>query len=217
MNPGGARRTAIAAALCCAVGAAAGAGVRLERQTDGSLLMVNDEPAVPRRAPVDSRGRSEIDDLIEAQARAQSLDPALVHAVVTVESSYDPAARSRKGAMGLMQLMPATARSLDVDDPYDAEQNLRGGTTYLRRLLDRFGGDLELALAAYNAGPEAVDRYQGLPPYLETHGYVDRVLRLLRGEQERPAAGGARPGRRTFLHRDTAGRLIMTTARRQGS
>jgi soluble lytic murein transglycosylase len=210
-------RTAIAAALCFLVGAAAGAEVRLERQADGSLLMVNDAQAVPRWAPVDTRARSEIDNLIEAQARAQSLDPALVRAVVTVESSYDPAARSRKGAIGLMQLMPATARSLDVDDPYDAEQNLRGGTTYLRRMLDRFGGDLELALAAYNAGPEAVDRYKGLPPYLETHGYVDRVLRLLRGEEARPSAGVYRPGRRTFLHRDTAGRLVMTTDRPQGS
>ena len=92
--------------------------------------------------------------------------------------------------MGLMQLMPATARSLEVDDPYDPAENLRGGTTYLRRLLDRFGGDLELALAGYNAGPEAVDRYRGLPPYPETHGYVDRVLRLFRGEGV--AAGGWR-------------------------
>jgi len=90
---------------------------------------------------------AEIEQLIETHARAQSLDPELVRAVVTVESSYDPAALSRKGAMGLMQLMPATAAALEVDDPYDPEENLRGGTLYLRRMLDRFGGDLELALA----------------------------------------------------------------------
>jgi hypothetical protein len=114
--------------------------------------------------------------------------------------------------MGLMQLMPATARSLQVDNPYDPEDNLRGGTIYLRRLLDRFSGDLELALAGYNAGPDAVDRYRGLPPYPETHDYVDRVLRLFRGEGISRSAIRA-GGRRTYLHRDPAGRLVMTTAR----
>jgi soluble lytic murein transglycosylase-like protein len=163
------------------------------------------------------RSRPEIDGLIEAHARQQKLDPRLVHAVVNVESSYNPVARSTKGAMGLMQLMPATARSLQVDDPYDPEQNLRGGTVYLRRLLDRFDGDLELALAAYNAGPEAVDRYRGLPPYPETHEYVDRVMRLSRGEAPRTVAGVGRSGRRTYVHRDEAGRLVLSTVRPSGS
>ena len=211
------RRAAIAAAVCLALGASAGAEVRVERRADGSLVMVNDARATPRRVALSLRDRAEIEQLIEAEARAQSLDPALVHAVVTVESSYDPAARSQKGAMGLMQLMPATARSLQVSDPYDPAENLRGGTTYLRRLLDRFGGDLELALAGYNAGPEAVDRYRGLPPYPETHGYVDRVLRLWRGEEAPSTAAARRPARRTYVHRDASGRLVMTTARPEGS
>lgn len=217
MRGAGAPRTAILAALCCAVGVAAGAQVRIERQPDGRLLMINDSRGVPRRAAFGARDRSEIDELIETHARAQSLDPALVRAVVDVESSYDPAARSRRGAMGLMQLMPATARSLRVDDPYDPDENLRGGTTYLRRLLDRYGGDLKLALAGYNAGPEAVDRHRGLPPYPETHGYVDRVLRLFRGEGLPAVAARERPGRPTYVHRDAAGRLVMTTSRPAGS
>lgn len=212
-----ARRPVLAAALCFAVGAAGGAEVKLQRQPDGSLLMVNAPGPVPRQATGSLRARAEIDDLIEAHARRQSLDPALVHAVITVESSYNPAARSSDGAMGLMQLMPTTARSLRVEDPYDPEQNLRGGTTYLRRMLDRYGGDLALALAGYNAGPEAVDRYKGLPPYPETHSYVDRVLRLFRGEGLPPTAIGQRPARPTYLHRDASGRLVMTTTRPTGS
>ena len=212
-----ASRLLLAAALCLAVGAIGSAEVRIERQTDGSLRMINDPQAVPRQAAATVRARGEIDALIDTHARAQSLDPELVRAVVAVESSYDPAARSGKGAMGLMQLMPATARSLDVDDPYDPEENLRGGTVYLRRMLDRFGGDLELALAGYNAGPEAVDRYRGLPPYPETHGYVDRVLRRFRGQGLPPAVAGDRPGRRTYLSRDANGRLVMSTRRPTGS
>ena len=213
-------RPALAAALCVAVGAVGSAEVRVERRADGSLAMVNDARALPRPAAVSVRDRRELDELIETHARSQSLDPDLVRAVVAVESSYDPTARSRKGAMGLMQLMPATAQSLDVADPYDPEENLRGGTAYLRRMLDRFGGDLELALAGYNAGPEAVDRYNGLPPYPETHGYVDRVLRRFRGEGLPPGAAavaGPRPGRRTYLSRDANGRLVLTTSRPTGS
>jgi soluble lytic murein transglycosylase-like protein len=205
------RRSAIhtaAAALLGLVVAPAAAEVRLERLPDGTPVMSN--PGAPRRVAAVSRSQPEIKGMIDAQAHRQGLDPKLVHAVVRVESSYDPTALSRKGAMGLMQLMPETARSLEVDDPYDPEQNLRGGTAYLRHLLDRFGGDLELALASYNAGPEAVDRYRGLPPYPETHDYVDRVLRLFRGEGL-PAAAVRTRGRRTFLIRDAAGRLLLTT------
>ncbi|HEV8397723.1 MAG TPA: lytic transglycosylase domain-containing protein [Vicinamibacterales bacterium] len=115
------------------------------------------------------------DDLVVAHAQRHALRPELVRAVIQVESGYNPMATSPKGAMGLMQLMPATARALGVCNPYDPEENIRGGTAYLRRLLDKYEGNEQLALAAYNAGSGAVDRYGNVPPYRETRDYVRRV------------------------------------------
>ena len=119
------------------------------------------------------------DGLIGLTAREHSVSPALVKAVIAAESNFDSGAVSRAGAQGLMQLMPETARHLGVDDPFRADENVSGGTRYLRQMLDRYG-DLIRALAAYNAGPEAVDRYRGVPPYPETLDYVDRVLTYYR-------------------------------------
>ena len=119
------------------------------------------------------------DGLIGLTARANRLQPALVKAVIAAESNFDPDALSHKGAQGLMQLMPRTAASLGVEHPFHPVDNVRGGSLYLRQMLDRFG-DLERALAAYNAGPEAVDRHGGIPPYRETRAYVRRVLTYYR-------------------------------------
>ena len=105
------------------------------------------------------------------------LDPALVLEVVRAESNFDPRARSHKGALGLMQLIPATARRFGVEDPFEPSQNLRGGMAYLRWLMTRVDGDLRLALAGYNAGEAAVERHRGVPPYAETRAYVGRILR----------------------------------------
>lgn len=119
-----------------------------------------------------------IDAIINQAAVDQQLDPALVRAVAQVESGFNPRAVSPAGAKGIMQLMDPTARSLGVRDPFDAAQNVSGGVRYLRQMLQRFGGDERLALAAYNAGPGAVLRHGGVPPFPETQRYVSSVLAL---------------------------------------
>lgn len=116
--------------------------------------------------------------VIKKYATANGLPPALVSAVMRVESCYDQRAVSRSGARGLMQLMPATARELGVRDSFDAEQNIEGGVRYLGKMLKRFNHNLRLGLAAYNAGPEAVAAHKGVPPYPETVSYVSRILKL---------------------------------------
>ncbi len=205
---------ALAAALALfATAAAVDAGVKLVVGPDGRKAVVQDGSI--SRPPVRLEASPPaLRELIERYAEKQELEERLVLAVIQIESSFDPAARSHKGAMGLMQLMPDTARELAIDDPWDPEQNLRGGTQYLSRMLDRFGGDLEHALAAYNAGPSAVERYGGVPPYPETRTYVEKVMRLYRGEagyslaRQRPRRAS---GRRTYLFRDAQGRLRMST------
>jgi soluble lytic murein transglycosylase-like protein len=121
---------------------------------------------------------SEYDELILSQAKQYRLEPALVKAIVHAESSFNPLARSHKGAKGLMQLMPATARRFGVYDSYSPDENVGGGVKYLRWLFERFSGNIVHVIAGYNAGEGAVDRYGGIPPYSETQTYVRRVLRL---------------------------------------
>ena len=118
----------------------------------------------------------DIDYIIKDKADKYNLDEILIKAVIKAESGFNPNAVSKAGASGLMQLMPGTARGLGVEDIFDVEQNIEGGAKYLRGMLDRFDGDKSLALAAYNAGPNAVKRYGGIPPYQETQNYVKRVL-----------------------------------------
>jgi soluble lytic murein transglycosylase len=119
------------------------------------------------------------DPLIGDAAANEGIPPALVKAVIAAESAFDSGAVSRKGAQGLMQLMPRTAKQMGVSNPLEPAQNVRGGTSYLRSMIDRYG-DLGRALAAYNAGPTAVDRYGGIPPFQETRDYVERVLSYYR-------------------------------------
>ncbi|HSW12819.1 MAG TPA: lytic transglycosylase domain-containing protein [Solimonas sp.] len=119
--------------------------------------------------------------LVTKHAKAHGVPAALVRAVIRVESCFDPRAESRVGARGLMQLMPKTAAQLGVIDCFDADQNIAGGVRYLSQLLNRFDNDAHLAIAAYNAGPTAVDAYGGIPPFSETRRYVEKVLAEFRG------------------------------------
>lgn len=117
--------------------------------------------------------------LVHRIANEHYLDPELIKAVITAESNWDPFAVSRKGAMGLMQLMPSTASILNVRNPYDPEENIRAGIRYLKYLLDKFNGDIVLAIAAYNAGPKIVEKYGKIPPIDETLQYVKKVLSMI--------------------------------------
>jgi len=130
---------------------------------------------------------SEYHAIIHEKASMYDLDPSLIKAVITTESNWDKRAVSRKGAMGLMQLMPSTAVEMNVRNPYDPEENIEGGTKYLRYLLERFNGDLTLALAAYNAGPKTVEKFGYVPPITETKHYVNKVLSLYNGQKVFPS------------------------------
>lgn len=131
---------------------------------------------LPPLMPAYSSYLPEINNHIAEAAKYYELDRKLVQAVIQVESNYNPLALSPKGAQGLMQLMPGTAKDLQVGDPFNPRENINGGSRYLRYLLDLFNNDLNLALAAYNAGPERVNQFRGIPPYLETRNYVQKVM-----------------------------------------
>jgi soluble lytic murein transglycosylase-like protein len=154
---------------------------------DGSISLTN-VPSDSRYQKIEiessqfhaTLSEQELEPVIRRHSSQQQLHPALIRAVIKAESDFDPRAVSRSGAIGLMQLMPQTAMRMDVRDMYDPDDNVGGGAKYLRQLLNRFHGNLPLALAAYNAGENAVERYQALPPFDETRQYVRKVLRYYR-------------------------------------
>lgn len=137
------------------------------------------DPQAPERTVDPSvLERTPYGEIIAAMSEAHGVDPLLVRALIQVESNYRPKAKSHKGAMGLMQLMPATAREHKVRNPYDPKANIGAGVKHLKALIDRFDGALDMALAAYNAGEGAVKKFGGIPPYRETRTYVTRILSL---------------------------------------
>jgi soluble lytic murein transglycosylase-like protein len=143
-----------------------------ETRAKGSLAAAVFQPV---KADNVSLPAPEINDLVEQTASRHQIDPQLVHAIIKVESEYDPRAVSRKGAMGLMQLIPETAQRFGVANPFNPKENIEGGVSYLKHLLDLFRGDLFLSLAAYNAGEAAVQRFGGIPSFAETQNYVRKV------------------------------------------
>jgi len=190
--------TLLALGIGLSLSAPARAQIASQVDESGKLVFVNSEPAAhPPHRPVppgfhlakpgEAAGLSDagttvekvaperLDRIVRDASARHNLDPALVKAVIGVESNWNPAAVSRKGALGLMQLIPTTAGQLGVGNAFDPVQNVEGGATYLRSLLDRFHGDLELTLAAYNAGPGAVERSGGVPNIRETRSYVQKV------------------------------------------
>lgn len=172
-----------------------------------------EQPAADPAASPDNReiigsravSSADLDRIIEEAAQRHGVDANLVRAVVKVESGGNPRAVSRKGAMGLMQLMPGTARQLNVSNPFDPQQNVDAGVRHLRGLLDNYGGDVTLSVAAYNAGAGAVDRNGGVPPYRETRDYVKKIQRLY--GQDKVIGTGSAPMR---VYRDERGVLIAT-------
>jgi soluble lytic murein transglycosylase-like protein len=144
----------------------------------------NTDPLLPNFVRGKAFTQEQIDAAIDQAAARHNVDPSLVRAVIKVESNFNPNAVSRKGAMGLMQLMPQTARQLKVSNPFDPEQNVDAGVRHLKKLMESYGGDLRLSLAAYNAGAGAVARSAGVPHFAETRNYVRRITRLYLGESD---------------------------------
>lgn len=190
---------------------------------DGRRIFVNDSPpasfrpAAIRTQPAEYRtrngqtvSREQIFEWARDAADRHQIDPALIRAMISAESSWNPSAVSNKGALGLMQLMPATANELGVKDPFDPKENIEGGVRYLRSMLERYDGDLDRALAAYNAGGGAVDRAGGIPNYRETRNYVQKIqdAYFQSGTDRQPRFWRAR--RAVYQAMDDRGKRVFT-------
>lgn len=183
------------------------AEVRMEER-DGVLYVTNIESPA-RVTPIRVEAAQSPDSyraLIREIADRHAVAPALVESVIRAESNFDPRAVSPKGARGLMQLMPATAARLGVRNVFDARENVEGGVRHLRSLMDRYEGDVSLALAAYNAGVEAVARHKGIPPYAETQAYVASILRRL-AQDATPSPIAARA---LYRYEGRSGRVVYS-------
>lgn len=217
-------------AFCVCPSMAAAGEVKIVVGASGRKVILN-ENSTQRARRLSTRlvatPDPELEPLILQHSGDQNLDPKLVQAVIQTESGYNHRAVSNKGAIGLMQLMPGTASLLKIGNPYDPGENIRGGTKYLRQMLDRFAGKVELALAAYNAGPGAVEKHRGIPPYAETRAYVQKVLSLYQGAETaiafastsapKPATGTTWTGyggvsRKPYVVRQANGRRLITTS-----
>jgi soluble lytic murein transglycosylase-like protein len=222
-------RSLLLLGVLAAFTSAAAAEVRLKVE-GGRRVIYNDGPAKLRASEDWLAARmqkaSDYDALIESSAREHAIDPRLVKSVMLVESGFNPAAISRKGARGLMQLMPATAAEHGVSDIHDPKQNIAGGTRYLSRLLAYYDGDLVKTLAAYNAGEGAVDKYGGVPPYDETQLYVRKTLAAYHGKSTL-GGGFGKPSSETYrgtpasegkpvrwIRDERTNRVILTTKSR---
>ncbi len=155
------------------------------------ILTEKNNKVVPNKKKIEKSlaVNADYSSYVQKSARKYEIEPELIHAVIRTESNGNYRAVSKKGAMGLMQLMPSTANDMNVSNPFNPEENIEGGTRYLRYLIEKFNGNLTLAIAAYNSGPTTVERYGNVPPITETRQYVNRVLALYKGKRQYAISG----------------------------
>jgi soluble lytic murein transglycosylase-like protein len=194
------------------VNAEPAATAKVSRSANRAIYLPSETSFTGQNRPAMYLDRDGTDKMVREAAERHNVDPALVRAVIETESNWNPMAKSRKGAMGLMQLIPSTAIRFGVNDAFSAKQNVDAGVHYLKMLLERYNGNLDLALAAYNAGEGAVDRAHGVPAYRETRNYVQRV----QDAYFRPGSGHMENSytytRRSQIRKEmnTEGRIIFT-------